>query len=43
MRERVTPPEQAHDYLLEVSRAWESLAWTIHDFTGEKRKGALKD
>jgi thiazolinyl imide reductase len=25
MRERVTPPEQAHDYLLEVSRAWETL------------------
>lgn len=25
MRERVTPPEQAPDYLLEVSRAWETL------------------
>jgi hypothetical protein len=22
---------------------WRPLAWIIHDFAGEKRKGALKD
>jgi hypothetical protein len=28
---------------IRFSGNWKRLAWIIHDFAGEKRKGALKD
>jgi hypothetical protein len=34
----IKPRENVFTY-----KAWRALAWIIHDFTGEKRKDALKE